>query len=299
MRSPKSEYILTKQEVHDDAFSWLGPALRLEYEGRKCDGSVIIQILLLAAARMVSVFAACEGLADAPTSVTVFNGLYASVPAIAELERRLNLALVTKVPRALRRRSRIVAIDLTLIPYHGQPAHDKKELYRNKPKSGTTKFHAYATAYVVHHGYRYTLALSRVEAGECMKEVVQRLLAIVRQRDVKIRYLLLDKGFYSVAVITYLKRAGHGFIIPVAVRGRPKSDPKAPPTGARALLKKKNGYYGLTLTGKRGDKKGSTELRICVANKDYLHERTGKKRRKRLLYAIHHLRRTCAFGKRA
>ena len=151
MRSRKNEYILTKQEVHDDACSWLGPALRLEYKGRT-DGSVVLRILLLAAARVVSVFAACEGLADAPTSATVFNALYAPVPAIAELERRLNRALVAKVPRALRRKSRIVAIDLTLIPYHGQPAYDKKEMYRSKPKSGTTKFHAYATAYVVHNG---------------------------------------------------------------------------------------------------------------------------------------------------
>ena len=50
-----------------------------------------------------------------------------------------------------------------------------------QPKSGTTHFHAYATAVVVHKGHRYTLALTRVEHGETMKEVVQRLLAIVRR----------------------------------------------------------------------------------------------------------------------
>jgi hypothetical protein len=33
MRSRK-EYIITKQEVHDEAGYWLGQALRLEYEGR-------------------------------------------------------------------------------------------------------------------------------------------------------------------------------------------------------------------------------------------------------------------------
>ena len=294
MRSRKNEYILTKQEVHDYACSWLGPALRLEYKGRSCTDQVLLRILLLAAARVVSVFAACEGLADAPTSATVFNALYAAVPAMAELERRLNRALVAKVPRALRRKSRIVAIDLTLIPYHGQPALDKKEIYRSKAKSGTTKFHAYATAYVVHNGHRYTLALLHVEYGECMKDVVQRLLAIVRRRDVKIRYLLLDKGFFSVSVLSYLKRAGHGFIIPAMVRGRKKKDPQAPLTGLRALLKKKNGYYRQKLEGKREKKKISTSVTICVASKDYVHERTGKKHRKRLLYAIHRVRMTPA-----
>ena len=125
----------------------------------------------------------------------------------------------------------MVAIDLTLIPYHGQPAQSEKEIYRSKPKSGTSHFHAYATAVAVHKGYRYTLALTRVEYGEAMKDIVQRLIRIVRDRGVKIRYLLLDKGFFSVSVMTYLKRAGHGFIIPVILRGRKSSDPKAAPNG--------------------------------------------------------------------
>jgi len=287
MRSRKNEYIITKAEVHGYAEDWLAGALPLEYAGRKCTKTVLLQILLLAASRVVSVFAACRDLADAPSNVTVFNALYASLPAIAELERHLNRALVTKVPRGLKRKSRQVAIDLTLIPYHGQPAHDKKEIYRSKPKSGTSHFHAYATAVVVQNGYRYTLALTRVEYGELMKDVLQRLLRIVRNRGVKIRYLLVDKGFFSVSVIRYLKRAKHAFIIPVLLRGRQKSDPKAPPTGLRALLKQKNGRYQHKLEGKDASKKKiSTEVTICVASKDYVEEKTGKKRRKKLLFAI-------------
>jgi hypothetical protein len=186
----------------------------------------------------------------------------------------------------------VLAIDLTLIPYHGQPALDKKEIYRSKPKSGTSHFHAYGTAVVVHNGYRYTLALTRVEYKEPMKEVVQRLLRIVRSRGVKVRYLLLDKGFYSVSVITYLKRAGHGFIIPVILRGRKKSDPKAPLTGMRAVAKKRNGFYARTIEGRDKKKQISTKVKICVATKDYLHEKTNRKRRKKLLYAISRVRGT-------
>src|SRR4030067_3512027 len=130
---------------------------------------VLRQILLVAAARVVSLFAACRDLADAPSDKTIRNALAATLPEIAELERRLNLALVTRLPKALRRKSRMLAIDLTLIPYHGQPAYDAKEIFRGAPKSGTTHFHAYATAVVVHKGYRYTLALPRVEYGDSMK----------------------------------------------------------------------------------------------------------------------------------
>ncbi len=291
---PQTEYIITKSEVHAYAKDWLGTALRLEYQGYKCSSSTLLQILLIAAARVVSVFAACRSLADAPTDQTIRNALAATLPEMAELERRLNLALVARMPKALRRKSRMLAIDLTLIPYHGQPACDVKEIFRGEPKSGTTHFHAYATAVVLHKGYRYTLALTYVEYGESMKDVVQRLLAIVRRRGVKVRFLLLDKGFFSVAVIQYLHRAQYGFIIPAFVRGRKPSDPKTPSRGLRALLKKKNGYYRETLTSPKTKekKKTSTRVTICVSSKNYTHKKTGKRQRKKLLFAIWKVRRT-------
>lgn len=293
MRS-QTKYIITKAEVHAHAEDWLGTALRLEYQGYKCSTSTLLQILLLAAARVVSLFAACRDLADAPSDQTIRNALAATLPDIAELQRRLNLALVTHVPRALRRKSRMVAIDLTLIPYHGRPALDKKEIFRGEPKSGTTHFHAYATAVVVHKGYRYTLALVRVEYGDSMKEVLQRLLAIVRRRGVNVRFLLLDKGFFSVEVIAYLLRAGHGFILPAVVRGRKPKCRKTPPCGLRALLKKKNGYYQATIaSGQTKEKpKTSVTVNICVASKYFTHEETGRRRRKRLLYVVSKVRRT-------
>lgn len=290
MRS-RGDYIVTKDEVYGYANDWLGSALRLEYEGTKCTASTVLQVLLIAAARVVSIFAACRDLADAPSDQTIRNALAASLPEIAELQRRLNLSLAKKLPKALRRKARMVAIDLTLIPYHGQPAHDEKEIYRGEAKSGTTHFHAYATAVVVHKGHRYTLALTRVEYGEAMKDVVERLLRIVRRRGVKIKFVLLDKGFFSVAVISYLKHAGYGFIIPAVARGRKPKDPKQL-TGLRALLKKNNGYYQHTLSGHVGGKRRSSRVTICVASKDYTHKKTGKRCRKKLLYVVWKVRLT-------
>jgi putative transposase len=290
MRS-HDQYIITKDEVYGYANHWLGLSLKLEYEGTKCTASTLLQILLIAAARTVSIFAACRDLADAPTDQTIYNALQASLPEVAELERRLNRSLCTKLPKALFRKSRRIAIDLTLIPYHGQPLQDEKEIYRSAPKSGTTHFHAYATAAVVHKGHRYTLALLRVEHGATMKDVVQQLLKIVRSCGVKIRYLLLDKGFFSIEVITYLKRAGVGFIIPAMVRGRkPKGHKKA--TGLRAIRKKKNGYYRHTLTGKVGGKPRTSRVTICVASKRYTHKKTGKRRTKKLMYVVWKVRLT-------
>jgi putative transposase len=290
MRSQR-DYIVTKDVVHGYANHWLGTALRLEYEGTKCTASTLLQVLLIAAARVVSIFAACGDLADAPSDQTIRNALAASLPELPELERRLNRALATELPKALRRKARILAIDLTLIPYHGQPAYGQKEIYRSSPKSGTTHFHAYATAVVVHKGHRYTLALTRVEYGEAMKDVVQRLLRIVRRRNVKIKFLLLDKGFFSVAVISYLRRAGHGFIIPAVPRGRKPKRPQQA-TGLRALARQNQGYYQHTLTSTADGKTRSTRVTICVASKGYTEKKTGRRRHKKLLYAVWKVRRT-------
>lgn len=285
------DYIVTKDEVHGYASYWLSSALKLEYEGTKCTASTLYQVLLIAAARVVSIFAVCRDLADAPCDQTIRNALGDALPDITELERRLNLSLATELPKALLRKRRRIAIDLTLIPYHGQPLVDSKEVYRGAPKSGTTHFHAYATAAVVHKGHRYTLALARVEHGEKMTAVVKRLLAIVRRRGVRVRFLLLDKGFFSVEVVSYLKRAGLGFIIPAMVRGRkPKGRKKA--TGLRAIRKKKNGYYRHRLQGEVDGKQRSTEVTICVASKRYTHKKTGRRRTKKLMYAVWKVRRT-------
>lgn len=288
---PRTDYIISKDEVYGYANHWLTIALRLEYKGTKCNGSTLMQILLIAASRVVSIFAACRDLADAPCDQTIRNALAESLPAMAELEKRLNLALSTNLPKALHRKSRMIAIDLTLIPYHGQPQEDEREIFRSVPKSGTTHFHAYASAIVVHKGHRYTLALTHVEKGEAMKDVVQRLLAIVRRRGVKIKFLLLDKGFFSVQVITYLKRVGLGFIIPAVPRGRKPRDRK-PPTGLRALLKRNHGYYGHKLASMVNGKSRTTQLSICVASKSYVHRKTNTRRRKKLLYAIWKVRRS-------
>ena len=97
-------------------------------------------------------------------------------PTTPTLQRQLNAALAGHLPKALRKHLQRLAIDLTLIPYHGQPFRDLDEIYRGQAKDGTSHFHAYATAYVVRQGQRYTVALTGVTKGEPLKDVVQRLL---------------------------------------------------------------------------------------------------------------------------
>src|SRR5579871_422165 len=114
--------------------------LRLPQRGRKCTPGVLWTVLLYAAARITSLAAACAALRDAPSDTAAHDALLAGLPDFAELQRRLNRALQGDLPQALRRRRQPLAIDLTLIPYHGQPLHDQKEIYRSQPKGGTTHF---------------------------------------------------------------------------------------------------------------------------------------------------------------
>ena len=174
--------------------------------------------LLLELAEIISSIAKREQ--ELKAALAAQNALEVSLPEIGELERRLNRSLCTRLPKALFRKSRRIAVDLTLVAYHGQPHRDKKEIYRSSPKSGTTHFYAYATVAVVHKGHRYPLVLLRVEHGTKMKDMVARLLKIVRSRGVNIQYLLVGKGFFCVEVIACLKRARLGFILPVMARGR-------------------------------------------------------------------------------
>jgi hypothetical protein len=202
--------------------------LRLKDHGPKCTAGVLWTVLLYAAARIASLAAACAALRDAPSDTAAHDALLAGLPAFAELQRRLNRALQGDLPKCLRRRRQPLAIDLTLIPYHGAPMHHVSEIYRSHAKSGTTHFHAYATAFVIRRGLRFTVGLTAVNQGEAMANVIQRLLAQAAKAGVRPRYLLLDRGFCSVEVIRYLQVSRRPYLMPVPRRGRKASQGRPP-----------------------------------------------------------------------
>jgi len=266
MRSRKNQYTVSCREVYDRAGAVLQQHVQLEDCGYKCKASVLLNILFFAVSRISSIFAACRNLAEAPTQQAVFNALLATLPEYGELERRLNAALADGLPKALRRRGQTLAIDLTLIPYHGRPHRDLKEIYRSQPKKGTSHFHAYATCYVVRKGHRFTIALTPVRRGEPMEDVLRRLLRQARSEGVKCKLLLLDRGFYSVAVIRYLQTARCPFLMPVIARGR-KPKQGRPAGGTRAFAAwKKSGWSRHTLKTSKATKYGQTAtVQICVS----------------------------------
>jgi putative transposase len=238
-------------------------------------------VLFYAACRMSSLAAACKALLRAPCDTAVHDALLDTLPETHELQRRVNRALQGDLPKALRRRRQPLAIDLHLVPYHGAPLHDVAEVYRSQAKSGTCSFHAYATAYVIRRGLRFTVALTWVRRGEALADVIRRLLAQAAKAGVRPRYLLLDKGFCGVAVIRYLHAGRHAFLMPLPLRGRKADHPKGP-SGSRVLgAYKRSGWSSYTLTDA---KKRKATVQVCVKCRNLRGER-GKHGRQALVYA--------------
>ena len=226
MRPPHR--ILDRNRVHRLAAEHPQEHLEFKDYKKKTSAHVLWSLLLAAAARITSLSDACGRLDDAPSDETARKALLATLPDYAVLQRQLNAALAGHLPKALRRQLQRLAIDLTLIPYHGKPFHDLGEIYRGQAKDGTSHFHAYATAYVVRKGQRYTVALTGVRKGEALRDVVRRLLRQAAGVGIRPWLLLLDRGFYSVAVIRYLQAARYPFLMPVICHGRSPKQPGGP-----------------------------------------------------------------------
>src|SRR6476619_3294291 len=222
------QYTVTRPDVHGRALSLLITHLRLPDFSRRCPAQSVLSVVLLAAARLGSVFAAAGRLLGIPSAETIRQALAAALPEREELERRLNRALVADLPRSLVGTRQPLACDLTLRPYHGRPFAQADEVYRSRARSGTSHFHAYATVYLVCRGRRLTLALTWVRRREPLTEVLRRLLAQVRRAGIRPRYLLLDRGFCSVDLIRYLQAGRYPFLMPLPARGRRIDHPDGP-----------------------------------------------------------------------
>ncbi len=277
----RCQYTITRQAVHGYAEQLCQRHVRLTDHGPKCKAGVLWAVLFWAAGRISSLAAACASLRDAPSDTAAHDALLATLPAYAELQHRLNRGLVADLPKGLGKRRQPLACDLTLVPYHGQPLHAADEVYRGQAKSGTTHFHAYATCYVLHKGQHFTVALTGVKRAEPLAKVLQRLLRQAAQAGVRPRYLLLDKGFCSVAVIRYLQRARYGWLMPLVTRGRRPDHPKGASGSQLFRCWQCGGWGHYTMTAADGS---TATFWVCVKCRNRCGER-GRHGREALVYA--------------
>jgi len=218
----KSNRILRSQQVLNALIAIVRRYLPLDMQNTRITVEDIIAVLGYASVHRISIDATCHELKEAPSANRLREVLAQALPDRAILQRALNTILRAQTPRFVKKgkRAYYIAIDLTLIPYHGEPYADEKEIMRYQPKSGTTHFHGYATVSIVHDDRRYVVALRFVEKGESMEKIVAWLLNRLKSIGISIKRAYFDKGFCSVPVLKTLQRRKIKFIMPIPVRGK-------------------------------------------------------------------------------
>lgn len=267
--------------VHDHAAGYLQEYVGIQDHGPKCTSSVLVSVLFFAAAWTSTLAAACKRLRRAPSDQAVRDALDAMLPGMDELEARFNRAFSAQAHKSLRKRPQPIAIDLVQIPYYGNPLEEDRELRRGEAKRGTTRFHTYATAYLISRGQRFTLAMTYVWKDDALEAVVQRLLEKVRKMGIRVKQLLLDREFYTLDVIRALKAAHCPFLMPVVRRGRKPKDPATAQGPWRFFTWKRSGWDNHTI--RRDDQ--TVEVEICVVVHDST-SRRGRRTRQTLVYAF-------------
>jgi len=282
MTGPKDKDTLdvTAEQVLDLTVETLQTHLNLSIEGSKCRTLDVLRLLAAASAERSSIESACHETETSPSGNRVREQLEAALPQGLEelrtLEAAFNEALAEHLPRCIFKRSRQVAMDLVLIPYHGQPNKDEREIRRGRAKQGTTHFHCYASAYIILKNKRYTLALTYVWGDERLVEVLKRLLARLKELEIRIKRLFLDREFYNVVVIRYLKTQNIWFVMPVIVRGKKG--------GTRGLLRKQK-KSGRTTYTMRSPTHGEVSFEVMVVQ-TYLKGKFGKHGRRWYAFAV-------------
>lgn len=210
---------LTDETTLQAAIDCLSEHLPLEMTG---DYSLqdLFEILLRAASRGDSIEHTVRQLEGAPSG----NGIryhLDKLTDIAKVEAQLNRALQSRIPTKIAKHAQRLAIDLHLIPYYGRPTEaEAPYIYRSQAKAGTTSFFAYATVYVICRHKRVTLGIHAVQRQEPLVATVTYLLAMLHPLKVRVKRLYLDRGFYSVPVIRWLKALNLPFLMPAVIRGK-------------------------------------------------------------------------------
>jgi len=256
---------LTSDQVRQMTVETLMRHLNLRVDGYKFNAEDIWNVTVAAAAQGQAIESAANQLEEAPDPSTVrlyLRSKLTDITTLAELEDACNQSLVDNLPPRILGKWHKVAIDLTFIPYHGQAAQDPNEIRRGLAKSGTTHFHCYATAYVIKSNKRVTLALTYVQADDTLVEILERILTRLRNLDVRLKRLYLDKQFYCITVINYFQTQypEQAVIIPAIIRGKQG--------GTRSLLRGRKSYS--TTYTMRSPKYGEATYRIglvCKYNK--------------------------------
>jgi Transposase DDE domain len=243
------------------ALDWSAAPTRLQPER-------LVQLLVRAAAALRSLSAMVYQAQAVPGRETVRRALLHYLPAQPrDLLPATTRALHRRLPKSLSRRPRTMAIDWHLRPFYGNPRTPGVSC--GQPKAGTKYFFVYASLLVLCRGRSFTVGLTPVARGEEQTTVMARLLEQAQQAGLRVRRLLLDRGFYGATTIQWLQQRQVAFLMPMLRRGR-KGRSKATSTGTQKFfVRGRRGWASYTWTmprrpGRRHEKSVTVTVDVCM-----------------------------------
>lgn len=268
---------LTSRSVLSMLVGNLVQMLQLRDFGRRVSARLLARLWVGMASQRSSLSNAARQYRRMPSDETLRRAQAFNIPEkIATLQQLLNDALISWVPRGLRKRPQPLAIDLTLVPYYGDA--NTPGIYRGQAKLGTRLFWAFATCVIVSHGKRLVLGVVPVTSNR-MVPALEKLLAQAARAGVKPACLLLDRGFYGASVIDWLQGQEIPFIVPMIRRGRKRTD-RHEPTGTEPFFAPGGGWAEYSWTGR--EQQGPT-VHVRVA-------RIARGKRPPLVFVVHEVK---------
>ena len=209
---------LTPAQVYRYAVECCQPHLKLR-DAKRVTARMLLTILFAAAARISSLSDTCKRLRGVPDEEVVAAVLYETLPDYNLLKRQVNAALAGRLPKPLRKQAQIVALDLTLLPLRRRRQGERPDLsqpgqaghlFLLRLRLGVHRAQGAALHSCAHGGHP--------QADDGGRD--QGIAPPSPQGRDSLRFLVLDRGFYSVAVIRYLQAAQMPFLMPVVGHGR-------------------------------------------------------------------------------
>jgi len=270
--------------AHQATIEHLREHLAIEVKGSKASTEMVLNVLVHAAVNGQSIEASCAelaGSADSNTLRAYVNQAF-QVELLDEVERRVNDALVSELPKKLKKKAQEVVIDIHDQAFYGKAERLLKYASRGQAKQGTTYFYRIATVYLIHQGMRVTLGIIFVHSGMSLAHCVVRFINQVKAQKIKLGCLFLDRGFASIEVYRCLQRRRIPALIACPIRGKDK--------GTKALCQGRQSYT--TKHTFHSTEQGNCTTTIAVV-RSYTHtgQRAQAKQRKAawFLYVLIHL----------
>ena len=146
-----------------------------------------------------------------------------------------------------------VAIDFTDRPYYGAPIDPKRRQYvRTKEERGTHRAHRFASLSILLPRFRLVASLRFHPSNGGTLPAVQKALHDFERAGGRLKAVFLDRGFYTYAVLSWLKAKGITVVVPVRLGSR-----------QRKRWARGHGSYSTTYSMK-GPKPGDPPLELTI-----------------------------------